>query len=150
MRREHERRDRRLRLRQFAFGGQGAGPQIAGLDWHSRPGNVIDATIKAIRRHSPARASTTKNVFQYPAWAEELTSSGFDDWESFAFTTQLPYSQEAWRGRIRASAAVGPVMDTDTLARFDKDLSGTLLAEFPGESLRVDHRVFALIAWGRD
>jgi ubiquinone/menaquinone biosynthesis C-methylase UbiE len=123
---------------------------IADLDWHARPGNVIDATIKAIRRHSPARASTTKNVFQYPAWAEDLTSSGFDDWESFAFTTQLSYSQEAWRGRIRASAAVGPVMDPGTLARFDEDLAATLSAEFPEEPLRVDHRVFALVAWGRD
>ncbi len=122
---------------------------IADLDWHLRPGNVIDKTIQTIRRHSPARPSTTRNVFQYPVWAEELTSSGFDDWESFAFTTQLSYSQEAWRGRIRASAAVGPVMNPATLARFDEDLARTLSADFPEEPLRVDHRVFALAAWGR-
>ena len=122
---------------------------LSALDWHSRPGNVIDVTTEIISRLSPAPPSKTWNTFQYPEWAGDLTAAGFDDWEAFAFTTQLPYSHEAWRGRIRASAAVGPVMDPATLERFDTELRQTLTAKFPGEALLIDHRVFALVAWAR-
>ncbi len=122
---------------------------IASLDWHSRPGNIVEITGETIRRLSPAPPAKTQNTFQYPDWTKELTAAGFDDWDAFAFTTQLSYSHAAWRGRVRASAAVGPAMDRQTLARFDRELEQALEREFPGGPLLVDHRVFALVAWSR-
>jgi SAM-dependent methyltransferase len=122
---------------------------IAALDWHIRPGNVVDVTSQLIWSLTPARPSKTHNAFQYPEWAWDLIPAGFDDWEVFAFTTPLAYSHEAWRGRVRASAAVGPAMDPETLAKFDAALSRALSEKFPAEPLQVDHRIFALVAWGR-
>jgi SAM-dependent methyltransferase len=122
---------------------------IAALDWHSRPGNVVDVTSQLIWSLTPARPSKTHNAFQYPEWAWDLIPAGFDDWEVFAFTTPLAYSHEAWRGRVRASAAVGPAMDPETLAKFDAALSRALSEKFPAEPLQVDHRIFALVAWAR-
>jgi len=122
---------------------------IAALDWHGRPGNVVGVTSETIARHCLAPPTYRSNTFQYPDWTRDLSAAGFDDWEVFAFTTQLSYSHEAWLGRIRASADVGPVMDSATLARFDADLRQTLKENFPDEALAVDHMVFALVAWGR-
>ncbi len=122
---------------------------IACLDWHARPGNVVQLTAEAIRRFSPAPAPKSWNTFQYPEWTKDLSAAGFDAWEAFAFTTQLPYSPQAWLGRIRASAGVGPVMDRPTLARFDTELRQTLKENFSHETLSVDHMVFALVAWSR-
>jgi SAM-dependent methyltransferase len=123
---------------------------IAALDWHARPGNVVDVTRETIQDFSPVPAPKSWNTFQYPAWTHDLSAAGFDDWEACAFTTQLPYSHQAWLGRIRASAGVGPVMDPPTLARFDAVLGQSLRMKFPHETLAVDHMVFALVAWGRN
>ncbi len=127
---------------------------IAALDWHSRPGNVVQISTQAIRRFSPEITSKSAprlwNTFRYPEWTRDLSAAGFDDWEAFAFTTPLPYSHEAWLGRIRASAFVGPAMAPDTLARFEAALGQSLRTAFPEETLAVDHMIFGLVAWSRD
>ncbi len=123
---------------------------IAALDWHPIPGNAVHFSIETIRRFTGAPAPSSRNSFQYPVWTQDLSDAGFHSWEVFAFTAQIPYSHEAWLGRIRASAAVGPAMDKATLARFDGELGQVLKENFPGETLAVDHMIFALIAWGRD
>lgn len=122
---------------------------ICSLDWCYGPGNVIDATVRTIRKYSTTRPGASSNVFEFPKGTEPLADAGFDAWESFAFTIPLTYSREAWRGRIRASAGVGPIMDAETLARFDAEMAAVLDREFPPGDLSVDHRAFGLIAWTR-
>ena len=122
---------------------------IAHLDWHPAPGTVSAATLRLLDRHTmgipaPVRPPT----FLYPEWASELLACGFTAWESFAFLAPLTYTPEAWRGRVRASARAAPAMPVDQLARFDAALGRMLARQFPGRSLRVEHRVFGLVAWG--
>lgn len=122
---------------------------ICSLEWHCRPGNVIDATLRTIHKYGTSKPSAFPNVFEFPKATGPLAEAGFGDWESFAFTTALTYSREAWRGRIRASAGVGPAMTPETLARFDIEMAEMLDRDFPPGDLSVDHRVFGLIAWTR-
>ena len=117
---------------------------IAHLDWQGLPGNVIEVTQRVIDAHSPA-PSGGRHTYRFPDWLGDLEAAGFRGFEVFAYTEPLTYSQEAWCGRVRASARVGPVMDPETLARFDAALAAELRCRFPGESLAVDHRIFALI-----
>ena len=117
---------------------------IAHLDWHGLPGNVIEVTQRVIDAHSPA-PSGGRHTYRFPDWLGDLEAAGFRGFEVFAYTEPLTYSQEAWCGRVRASARVGPVMDPETLGRFDAALAAELRRRFPGESLAVDHRIFALI-----
>ncbi|MFI4981354.1 MAG: SAM-dependent methyltransferase, partial [Nevskiales bacterium] len=78
-------------------------------------------------------------------WFADLAGAGFVALESFSFDLDQPYSHEAWRGRIRASAGVAASMDAVGVKAFD-EAHATLLAErFPDPVLRVPHRVFALI-----
>ena len=122
---------------------------IAHLDWLRLPGNVIDITLPQIDRFAPADSADTPYSFLYPAWLSDLTAAGFDTWEVFGFTATLSYSRDAWLGRVKASARVGPVMDAETLKQFERALLERLDRNWPEGSLSVDHKVFALVAWSR-
>jgi hypothetical protein len=80
----------------------------------------------------------------YPPWLRDMGVAGFRQIESFTFDMDTPYSHEAWRGRVRASAGVGASMPPDRVAQFDADLAAILTEKFP-EPMTVLHRVFAAI-----
>jgi SAM-dependent methyltransferase len=120
---------------------------VCELDWHFTPGSIGERTWQLIDAHRPGGNWPPGGSFQYPAWTADLTRNGFTRWEAFACTTQLHYSAEGWRGRVRASAGVAPAMDAPTLARFDAAMAAMLrdtagaAATFP-----VGHKIFALVA----
>lgn len=122
---------------------------IAHFDWLSLPGNVIDATESLIDSFNPGlvppyvRLGFGSGV--YPAWFKDAAVAGFVDLESFTFDVAVPYSHEAWRGRVRASSKVGASLSPEQVARFDASLASLLAERFPEEPLAVPHRVFALI-----
>ena len=68
--------------------------------------------------------------------------------ETFSYDLDVPYTPEAWRGRIRASAGVAG-LQSDEIARFDEDFRALLAKRFPAEVLSVPHRVFAIVADAR-
>jgi hypothetical protein len=78
----------------------------------------------------------------HPEQVKALDVGGFSQIESFSFVVDVPFSPEAWRGRIRTCNGVGSALTPDEVERFDKDLAELLANEFPGE-LRVAHRIFA-------
>ena len=121
---------------------------IAQLDWQRVPGNVIDLTVETINRFANDGSHPGVLSYQHPAWTFELTQAGFSHHRIFGFTASLTYTREAWRGRVRASARVGPSMAPATLAAFDRAFGDALRDAFPTEPLSVDHRVFTVVAWG--
>jgi SAM-dependent methyltransferase len=117
---------------------------IAHFDWLPLPGSVVEATEALILAHNPAWKMAGGCGIHW-RWFADLSAAGFLALESFSFDVHQPYSHEAWRGRIRASAGVAASLDGNAVSRFDAE-HATLLAErFPAEPLRVPHRVFALI-----
>jgi SAM-dependent methyltransferase len=118
---------------------------IAHFDWIPLPGNVVEATEKLIETHNPAwKLGGGRGI--YPAWLRDAGTAGFEDIETFSFDVQVPYSHEAWRGRIRASAGVAASLPPDQVARFDAHLQQILLERFPADPLPVPHRIFAMLA----
>jgi len=71
-------------------------------------------------------------------------AAGFSGFETFSYDLAVPYSPEAWRGRIRASAGIGASLPPDQVESFDTELARLLEESFPGDVLRVLHRVFAI------
>jgi SAM-dependent methyltransferase len=123
----------------------GGGRLVIGhFDWIPLPGNVAEATERVIERHNPRWRLGGGNGF-YPAWLVDATEAGFIDLETFSFDVDVPYTHEAWRGRIRASAGVGASLAPADVARFDADLAACLAERFPADPLAVLHRVFALV-----
>jgi SAM-dependent methyltransferase len=120
---------------------------IAHFDWLAIGGNVVDATEALIEEHNPRwplRGAT--GLAGVTVWQTRLREAGFRDLALFAFDVDVPYSHEAWRGRIRASAGVGASLPPAEVLAFDAALAKLLAERFPGEPLAVPHQALALVA----
>lgn len=124
---------------------------ICHLDWVALPGNLARATEELILTHNPGWASSPPGAGPgqlgiYPQWTVDVLVAGFERLETFSFDLTIPYSHEAWRGRIRACSGVGASLSPAEVARFDRELSELLAARFAPEPVGVPHRVWALVA----
>ncbi|MGI9259554.1 MAG: class I SAM-dependent methyltransferase [Gammaproteobacteria bacterium] len=120
---------------------------IAHFDWLPLAENVVEATEKLIEKHNNEWHFGGGRGL-YPQWLPGLSEAGLGDLESFSYDVDVPYSPEAWRGRIRASAGV-VALSEDEIADFDRALAEILSVQFPSEVLKVPHRVFAIVANAR-
>ena len=117
---------------------------IAHFDWISLPGNLAEATERLIEKHNPDW--TMGGGTGMPReWLADVAMAGFSGIETFSFDEQTPYSHQAWRGRIRASAGVGASLPADAVEKFDGELDNLLETRFPEDPLGVLHRCFALV-----
>jgi SAM-dependent methyltransferase len=119
---------------------------IAHFDWLPLAGNVMDATEKLIMRYN-SEWHMNGGLGIHPQWLPGLSEAGFQNLESFSYDVDVPYTPEAWRGRIRASAGI-TALDGSVVKDFDSDLADLLAAHFPSTILAVAHRVFAIVAQG--
>ncbi len=118
---------------------------IAHFDWIPLPGNLVRATEELIERHNPDwRMGWGSGM--HPAWLRDLGEANFRELETFSYDQEVPYSPEAWRGRIRASAGVGGSLSPAAVEKFDAELAAILDRNCPGPILQIPHRVFAVIA----
>lgn len=118
---------------------------IAHFDWIPLAGNMVRATEELIEHHNPDW-KMGGGLGLHPLWLRDLGEAGYRDLETFSYDVDVPYTPEAWRGRIRASAGVGGSMSAERVEEFDEELAGLLASRFPGALLRVPHRVFAVLA----
>jgi SAM-dependent methyltransferase len=118
---------------------------IAHFDWLPLPGNAVEATEALILDYNPDWAMNG-GTGVYPRWLTDVATAGFTDIETFSFDLDVPYSHEAWVGRIRASAGVGASLPEERVRSFSADLERLLAERFPADPLRVPHRVWAVIA----
>ena len=116
---------------------------VAHFDWLPTPGSIVAATERLIVKHNPAWKGVGGDGIHTeslpPLWA-----SGFRNFEMFGYDVDAAYTPEAWRGRVRASAGIGASLGSEALAAFDAELAAILAAHFPGDVLKVPHRVWAL------
>ncbi len=113
-------------------------------DWINRPGSASLLTrdmYDATGVEWP-RAALVGHLGFYPQWTAPLEAAGFRDLESFSFDVDVPYTQEGWVGRIRASAGLR-VMTEAQRGAFEESLAKALAERFE-PVLQVPHRVFAL------
>lgn len=129
---------------------------IAHFDWLPLDGNVVDLTEKLIQKYNPAWYERFGNkTGVYPDWFRDLGEAGFENIQSFSFDLGVPYTADAWRGRIRASSGVGASLSDEEVGRFDSEfrilLEGVEQAQVKKEAgeipmLKIPHRVFVIHA----
>ncbi len=118
---------------------------IAHFDWLPLAGNVVRATEELIEAHNPSwKLGNLLGI--HPQWLRDLGEASFRAIETFSYDVDVPYTPQAWRGRIRASAGVGASLAPDEVVRFDRELQRLLEKRFPAAVLAVPHRVFAVLA----
>jgi SAM-dependent methyltransferase len=116
---------------------------VAHFDWLPLPGNVVEATEALILKFNPSWTMSGGTGI-YPQWLRDLSGAGFKALETFSFDVIQPYTQEGWRGRIRASAGVKASLDAAAIDQFDQELAELIKARFPDDPLLVPHRVWAV------
>jgi len=117
---------------------------IGHFDWIPLPGNMVAATERLIEAHNPAWTYGGLDGF-HPACLGDAARAGFAGIETFSFDSEVSYSHQAWRGRIRASAGIGASLAPDAVVRFASETAELLAESFPEDPLAVLHRCFALI-----
>jgi SAM-dependent methyltransferase len=115
---------------------------IAHFDWLPLADNVVAATEELILRYNPSWPFAAGTGI-YPEWLADLSEGGFTGIETFSFDVSVPYSHEAWVGRVRASAPIAGTLEPDRVQRFSTELKTTLVERFPEDPLAVPHRVWA-------
>ncbi len=118
---------------------------IVSYDWVPLPENVVDATEALIETYNPELARRGGTGL-HAEWLQDVRCAGFSHIETFSFDVVLPHSPEAWRGRVRNSAAVQGSMAPGKVERFDERLRSELARRFPGDELRIPFCCWALIA----
>jgi SAM-dependent methyltransferase len=118
---------------------------ICNFDWLPHGDNLVAQTEQLILKFNP-KWTMSGGTGLYPHYLPLLAQAGFFDLETFSYDINAPYSPEAWRGRIRASAGVSASLPPDEVQTFDTALAELLAERFPGEKLLIPHRVFAIVA----
>ena len=95
---------------------------IAHFDWLPLNGNIVQDTERLILACNPGWTLHSGSGL-YPAWLKDVAEAGFTDLRTWSFDLDIPYSHEAWRGRIRASAGIGAVLDAAKVKHFDGELA---------------------------
>ncbi len=117
---------------------------ICSLDWVPLPGNIPGVTEALIVAANP-EWTLGGGDGRHRDWLDELSAAGFGECSSFEFDVAVPYTHEAWRGRIRASAGVAATLSEAEVARFDESLAAVLAERFPENPMAVPHRVYAAL-----
>lgn len=123
---------------------KGANLIIAYFDWVPRDSNVVDLSLRLIERHNPLWTRNTHPGFFRQTAPEVPIPLNFKGEETISFELPIIYSQEGWRGRIRASAAVGASMMPEQVVEFDEAHAKLLRESFP-ETLSIPHRVWTKV-----
>ena len=118
---------------------------IAHFDWLPIPGNVVAGTESIILSYTPTWPFANRAGL-YPQWLMDLQTAGFCAIETFSFDVIVPYTHEAWVGRVRASAPVAGTLDREGVLACSNELATMLRERFAGEPLTVPHRVWAVTA----
>lgn len=114
---------------------------IAHFDWLPLPGTVVEATERLILDHNPAWAGAGGTGL-YPTWLADMAGAGFTKLETASFDMSQPYTPDAWRGRIRASAGIAASLPPAKVALFDTALAHMLARDHPNDLLQIPHRVW--------
>jgi SAM-dependent methyltransferase len=117
---------------------------VGALDFHRAPGNVIELSSALIKQYNPGW-SPERLGFRL-AWADALPAEMFAIAERHDELLDIPYSQEAWCGRIRASAGVSASMAPEAIPVFDRAHAAKLRQTYGEADLNVPHRLAYFIA----
>jgi ubiquinone/menaquinone biosynthesis C-methylase UbiE len=114
------------------------------------PDDLFSATRALIEHVNPAWIDSPPQVFGhgvgvYPKWLHDLAMAGFQGIKSFSFDVEIPYSHDAWRGRVRSSGGVGGSLSAEQVTRLDAEVRELLLTRFQKEPVVVTQRLFCAI-----
>ena len=117
---------------------------ICSQDWLPLPGNLVARSEAMAKRYSPNWPLDGLDGLNI-GFVRDLRAAGFDAIESFSVEYEIPYSHEAWRGRMRASAPIAASLPPDQVQAFDAELAAMLAKDFADPILNAAHCLFCAL-----
>jgi SAM-dependent methyltransferase len=117
---------------------------ICSQDWLPLPGNLVARSEAMAKRYSPNWPLDGLDGLNI-GFVRDLRTAGFDAIESFSIDYDIPYSPEAWRGRMRASAPIAASLPPDQVQAFDAELAAMLAKDFPDPIVQASHCLFCAL-----
>ena len=118
---------------------------VANFSWLPLPGNLVESTERLIEKHNPEWTHGGGNGGIDLNIIYDFQRAGIINIESFSYDMDVPYTQDGWLGRIRASAGVGASLTPEGVEIFNSELAQLLKQSFDSDILQVQHRIFAVI-----
>jgi SAM-dependent methyltransferase len=112
------------------------------FNWLPRVDAIASASEALVLKFNPSwqGAGFDGTVVPVPNWVSpDIVLESF-----FWFDTDIPFSRETWRGRIRASRGVGATLAPEEVAAFDKE-HAAMLAQIAPQEFTIKHRIDARI-----
>jgi len=115
---------------------------VAYFDWlpESEPVVVMRELQK---KYNPAWKSGGWPLGFYPQKPGDLSFDGWRSVKSFLYIEDVPYTHEAWRGRMRAYAGIGGSLPPAVVEAFDTEFASVLAEKFPEQPMLIPHRIWA-------
>ena len=117
---------------------------ICSQDWLPVGDNIVARTEAILQRHNPQWPYGGLDGVK-PGFVRDLRNAGFQSIESVSNDFDIPYSHQAWCGRLRASAGVSGSLSPDQVKAFDAELGAMLARDFPEQPMQVAHCLFAVM-----
>jgi hypothetical protein len=113
---------------------------IASFCYLPLPGSIAEQSEALVLKHNPGwGAAGCQGIF--PEQATQLAVAGFTSIETISYDVLVPFTHEAWRGRMRACNGVAASLPESVVLAFDQEL-GCLLASHCPDPFSVHHRIF--------
>ncbi|HEX9078199.1 MAG TPA: class I SAM-dependent methyltransferase [Desulfuromonadaceae bacterium] len=112
---------------------------ISSAGWISGYNDITRETEALIGRYHPhfvSRGGRHESVSPEPEWAKD----GFRTRTFHHYVEGIPFTREAWRGRIRASKWIGAALPREEADSFDRELAG-ILERIAPERFEIAHNI---------
>src|SRR5262245_4190427 len=117
---------------------------IGAMDFHRAPGNVVEVSSRIIKQHNPGWRP--EGLGFRMSWADDLPQEMFTVVGRRLEPLEIAYTQEGWRGRIRASAGVSASMAPERIPIFDRAHAEQLRQTYGDGELKVPHKLYLFVA----
>lgn len=115
---------------------------LAYFDWMSDAGPVREMyRLRTI--YNPQWQPGAWPLGFYPQKPGEVSFEGWRALGSFCYQEDIPYTHEAWRGRVRASAGIGGSLSASSVTAFDAEFAEALSRKFPEDPMLIPHKIWA-------
>lgn len=113
---------------------------VSTLIWDRWEDGIVGHTHKLIGKYNaesrPRRKERRWDAAVVPAWSQDwLHLKTFHE-----FLSDVPFSRESWRGRIRACRWIGPALSPEQTEAFDRE-HAALLKKIAPRKFTIPHRI---------
>lgn len=113
---------------------------VSTLIWDRHEEGLVGHTHELIGKYNPE----LRRMERKTRWDADVVPKWSQGWLRFKtfheFITDLPFSRESWRGRIRACRWVGPALSAEQTEAFDRE-HAVLLERIAPARFSIPHRI---------